>query len=119
MTYTYADEIAVAKELLAEYGASAVFSRTTGETFDPVTGTTTGGTSNNFTLSAARFTYRQNEIDGQSVQRGDFRLICATGDGAPAIGDKVAFDGTDYRAIDVQPFSASGVDVYYWVQCRV
>lgn len=107
-----------AATLIANYGAAATFSRTAGSTFSPATGAYTGGASTTIAGKAVRMNYEKREIDGQIVQRGDFKLLFGAESGEPAIGDTVAFNGSNYRVMDVSATSPADVAVMYDVQCR-
>lgn len=108
---------ATATRLLTAYGQSVTFTRTTSTSFDPVTGVDTVTTST-FSGYGAAFDYRNSEIDGERVQRGDIRLLVEATDTAPIIGDMVTVDGVDYRAMNVAPSSPGGTPTHYTVQLR-
>lgn len=107
-----------AAALIDSFGTAATFTRTTGSTFNPATGSYTGGTVVTIAGNAVRMDYAKGEIDGELVQRGDFKLLFGGAAGEPAIGDTVAFGGNNYRVMDVSPLSPAGVSVMYDVQCR-
>ena len=107
-----------ATSMLVKFGVAATFSRTSGSTFNPGAGGYTGGSSVTVTGKAVRTDYRLSEIDGEVIQRGDFKLLFGAAAGAPEIGDAVAFNGVTYRCMGVDPASPADVVVMYVVRCR-
>lgn len=114
----YAGLASTAKRLLTDFGNDATFSRTTGATFNPATGSYSGGTVSQFTSKAARFNYGTREIDGETVQRDDLRLIVEVNGGQPLVDDDCTFNSLTYRVMNVVTVSPSGQDVYYELQLR-
>lgn len=107
-----------ATSLITQFGATATFTRTGSSTFDSATGSYSGGSTVTVTGKGARLNFTQGEIDGQTIQRDDVRLVFQSGNGAPLIDDNCSFDSVDYRVMDVRTVSPSGTDVYYDVQLR-
>jgi len=62
--------------------------------------------------------YRNEEIDGTTVKRGDIKLI-AIGIPLPILGDVITVNGTSYNYIYCDPVSPGAVDVVYKIQVRV
>ena len=114
----YVDLAKTAGRLLTSFGQDAVFSRTSGATFNPTTGSFTGGTVTQFTSKAARFDYNVREIDGENILRDDFRLIVEVNGGTPEVDDDCLFNSTNYRVMSVKTLSPSGEDIYYELQLR-
>lgn len=67
MSYTYADEIATAQELLAEYGNTITIERDNGS-FDPVTGTTGAIAVDSYQTSAVIFPATQAKIEALGIR---------------------------------------------------
>ena len=107
-----------ATALINRFGAAATITRTDGATFDPATGGYTGGTTTTITGNGARMRFERSEIDGEIIQRGDFRLLFGAGTGEPQIDDVVTFDGQIYRIMAVLSTSPSGIAVMYDLHCR-
>lgn len=114
MSFDYASTKGTADRLINSFGASLAFSRETGETFDPSTGQTTG-TTETFNRDVVWTEYRNQEIDGTTVQRGDARLLVA---GEVEIGDKVTKNNTEWRILDVSPLQPADLAVIYIAQAR-
>ena len=104
----YAGLASTAARLLKQFGGNATFTRQTGATFDPATGSYSGGSTTQFSSDAARFNYSSTEIDGENVQRDDLRLIIQVNGGEPLINDECTFDSDTYRVMNVTKLSPSG-----------
>lgn len=115
----YSQLAATAARLLADKGQAVTFSRTTGATYSPVTGAHTGGTPTSFTGNGAAFDYNKSEIDGETVQAGDIRLMLEATSAAPQIDDTATVDGVEYRVMSVFESSPGGVVTHYEVQLRL
>ena len=114
MSFDYGSTKGTVDRLIANFGASLAFSRDTAETFDPATGQTTS-TTQSFSRDVVWTEYRNQEIDGTTVQRGDARLLIS---GEVLIGDKVVKNGTEWRIIDVSPLQPADTAVLYTAQAR-
>ena len=118
MAEFYAVLATVAANLIKAKGQVVTFSRSTGGTFDPVLGGTTGATTTTFTANAAAFDYANKEIDGTIVQAGDVRLIAETTATVPAVDDICTVNSIVYRVMNVSPVSPAGITVINKVQLR-
>lgn len=115
----YSNMAATALRLLTKFGQTVVFTRPTGDTFDPSLGSYSGGTTTTITGKGAAFDYKNSEIDGTIVQKGDVRVIFEASTVAPAQNDNCALDSINYRVMDVKPLSPGGTDVIFTVQLRI
>ena len=115
----YGNMAATALRLLTSFGQAVVFTRPTGDTFDPPTGSYSGGTTTTITGVGSAFDYEKGEIDGTIVQKGDIRLIFEASTVAPAQNDNCAIDSINYRVMSVEPLSPGGTNVIFTVQLRV
>lgn len=116
--FDYATLQATASRLITNFGATAVITRSGGSTFDPVTGSYSGGSTVTINAKAVRAQFTQSEKASQAVQESDIKLLVEAGKGAPLIDDNVFFDSVDYRVLGVMEISPSGVDVYYELHLR-
>jgi len=62
--------------------------------------------------------YRNEEIDGTTIKRGDRRLL-AIGIPEPKSGDILTVNGVEYSYIFSDPIAPGGVAVAYRIQVRV
>lgn len=112
----YADIAAGATEALAEAGAPIVLVRVTEGAYDPATGAA-ALTETRIDTIGAQFAYRSSEIDGDTVRRGDRRVLLVPAV-APAVGDVIEFGASKLRVISVEAVAPAGVPVLYKAQGR-
>lgn len=103
-----------ADRLIQRFGAPLTYTRSTGETFDPQTGTTTS-TEESFVRETAWLDYDNDEIDGTIVQRGDARLVVQ---GELKVDDTVTRNGETWRVLRASPLEPAGVIVFTEAQVR-
>ncbi len=118
MATTQAEFQQVADDLKAEFldfFKPAIFTRK--GTYDPVTRTTTGDTA--LTVDALREEYNANQIDGQSIQANDFKLLVVASEFTtikPTVdGLSCVYDG---RTITVKRVSLDSANAMYTLQVR-
>lgn len=118
----FSDEMAVvARELIVEFGETATFNRTVQAAYDPTSADTYGQTDTAFFGSIVQTQYKNSDIDGTLVQRGDFLVLAhkiTTGE-IPLVGDVLTFSDISCRILDVRQTMVNGVGVLYAMQCRV
>ena len=107
-----------ATQLLTQFGATATLTRTSGNTFDPAAGSYSGGSTTTLTGKGVRLNYSKSEIDGEMIQRDDFRMYFSADAGVPEIDDNLLFDSDNYRVMSVITISPSGADIMYELQIR-
>lgn len=117
-TFDYGEMVAVARELLAEFGSTATVSYTTANAFDhatqqyrPTTTTTQG--------NAVVFGYNKREIDGNQITTDDVKMYLELLDFEPRVGDTVQHGGKVWRVKNVQPIAPSGERVVYVLQLGI
>lgn len=116
---TFSDNMAsIATSLIAEFGQSASFTRTTQGTYDPEALEATGETSTTFTGSIVPSAYSTREIDGVNIQVGDSKVLAHIMDEVPMVGDVLTFGSQDFRVINVAITKANGNDCLYTLQVR-
>jgi hypothetical protein len=97
---------------------SCSITRTTGQTYDPVTDTYTGGTTTTYEFQAFRGKdYELTQIDGTVIQAGDMLLKTSQLDLTvePENGEAVTVDGVDWTIIN---HSADPARATWWMQVR-
>lgn len=117
----FSDEMAqVALDLIKEFGEDGEFNRTTQGVYDPSSGESFSETQTSFTGSIVPNNYKESEIDGTVIQRGDVRVYAhRMGANVPAIGDILTFSNIEYRVINVKKTKANGADCLYTLQVRL
>ncbi len=118
MANFYAGLAATASRLLLSKGQSVTFTRISGGVKNPATGETTGQTTSNYTGNGAAFDYNSSEIDGETIQTGDIRLILEAVATTPLIDDTCPIDSVGYRVMSVKATSPAGTPVIYELQLR-
>ena len=111
--------------LLRDHGYDLTFRRiNNGGTYDPATGTITGGSNSDETIRAIFLNYTANDVDGTLVQRGDRKaVIAATYNGTaitktPQINDELRDEGDAVRVVSVQTIKSGASILAYICQAR-
>lgn len=117
----FSDEMAqVALELIQEFGEDGEFNRVTQGVYDPSSGESFSETQTSFTGSVVPNDYKESEIDGTVIQRGDVQVYAhRMGANVPQIGDTLTMSEVDYRVINVKKTKANGADCLYTLQVRI
>ena len=97
MSQFYDRTAATAARLLASYGQPVSITRTSGGTYDPLTGETTGQTTTTYT---------------------DKKLLCAAFEVDPVVTDTVTVGGLDWTVMRVKTLSPAGAAVLHELQVR-
>lgn len=119
MSFDYGEMAALADEILLEFGAPVILTRTTPGAYDPATGTTGGPVSTPYTGTGAAFDYEAKDIDGTLIKAGDRRVYLSTaGIVAPRTGDTLAIAGAALTVVAVRPLQPALLAVLFDVQCR-
>jgi hypothetical protein len=106
-----------ATRLLTQKGQSVTLRRQTAGAYDPATGSAAVTVTNFTGIQAAVFGFKNMEIDGTMILKGDKKVLMAVGV-KPTKDDVVSIGGIDHAVLDVQEVSPAGVDVLYKLQCR-
>jgi len=110
----YADMAAVARSLLAEFGAPITFNRVVGEVRNPATGQiTTPGTPQTFTPNGVVVPIKARLVDGTRIKAGD-KLMILDDTFAPLMSDKTA----GWSIQEIEPSSPAGTPLVYFVRVR-
>lgn len=110
----YEDIAASVNQLITEFGTPVVLERTSGSSFDPVSGSNVGETTQtlNSVAIAGRLTEAWKDELGANVKTGDSML---TLDPAvkPLHGDKVTINGKVMTLVEVVEVNPAGTPIYY------
>lgn len=71
-----------------------------------------------YTGYGVRVSYKQNEIDGTNIQRGDIKLVLSTDFPEPQDGDKFMMDSVVYNYVNHEVKAPSITELVYFVQVR-
>ena len=116
-SFDYAKMAATAGRLLERFGKTVTITRTTGGTYDPVTGAATPGTPETFEPKGILTKYPDNLIDGTRIQMSDRKLILDD-TVMPTMDDKPTIQGEEWTIKDIETVSPAGTPLIYFVQVR-
>jgi len=103
-----------AYRLINRFGQELDFTRETGESYDPASGTVTS-TTETYSADAVWLNYRNEEIDDTIVLQGDARVLVAA---SVQVDDRVTFEGQEWRVVTARPLNPAGVEIYTEAQVR-
>lgn len=107
-----------ASALIGSKGLAATLIKVTEGAYDPATSSSAPATVS-LAANVAVFDYKDRDIDGERVQRGDRRVLMSPDvQQAPEVGDKVNIQSVVYQVIDVITVSPGGIPVLYKIQVR-
>lgn len=120
MTFNYSKIQSTAQRLITKFGRDWVLRRTVKGSYSPSTNTRTTDSTTNYTAKAVKSEYKNYQVDGEVIQRGDFKLLMEAKGLAvvPSVEDEI-IDGTDvYQIINIKEVKPSTVTIYYEIQVR-
>lgn len=117
MTF-YSGLAQTAKRLIDSKGRSVTVRSTAGQTFDPITGTFTGG-STDTPLKAVFSQFKREEIDGTMILRSDKKVILSGLDITINSNDLIMDGSQQYRIVDILAVQPAETTVIYIVQARL
>lgn len=119
------DELATtSKEVITDFGESAVFTRKTKGNYTTTSLEHISSTENTFTVKVFPYDYKQFEIDSVTVLQGDKKAVVATTDDSgtsftPKVGDILTLEGKDFRVKDVVTHTVNSEPVVYEIQIGI
>lgn len=111
--------------LLADHGYDLTFRRATRSTYDPATGQSANTGNADETVRGMFIAYRDRDIDGTLVQRGDRRAIIApTYNGTaitkePQVDDEIRGEGDPVRVVSARTIKSGASVAAYICQVRI
>ncbi|RTL04574.1 hypothetical protein EKK58_10265 [Candidatus Dependentiae bacterium] len=120
MSFNYSNIQATAQRLITKFGKDWVLKRTIKGTYNPSANTRSTDSTTNYTAKAVRTEYKNYQVDGEVIQRGDFKLLMeAKGlSVVPSVEDEIV-DGSDtYQIINIKEIKPSTITIYYEIQVR-
>lgn len=112
---------------VTEYGRAVTLTQVAEGTYDPTTGTYSGGGETDYAAKGMLLGYNDRDIDGMRILAGDRKcILAASGLGiVPAPGDKITPSGdtgdaslTTYSVISVKTYELQGLPLAYVCQVR-
>lgn len=92
MSDFYTDLQATAQDMLAEFGRNVVLRRINPGAYSASSHSFSGGSTVDQTVKAVFTAYKDHEIDGEIIQRGDRKVLIA---GIQPMKDDILIDGVD------------------------
>lgn len=117
-TFDYSKSQATALSLITKFGTDATIIRAgtpTGPAHNP-----TPGVPVEYACKAVFDTWRNDQIDGTLIQRGDLKILVASSGLTitPTPADKFKHSAKEYAIINVDPLQPAGIPVMWTVQAR-
>ena len=112
------------KYLIDDHGRACTFVAKSLGTYDPTTGSLSGGSSTSYTVNIYFSNYNLEDMDGDKVIMGDrkalFPLVDTSGDAIPEpeVGDEVSGQGDKVSIVSVQKIMSGTSPVCYICQVR-
>lgn len=109
----------IAADLKAD-GQAMTLTRVGAGTYDPVTGTTTGGVTQTWTVYGLILEYKDSDINAPNslIAAGDEKILMGHYGVRPMQGDSLTFNSELYSVISVKRKRPQGVDLFYYCQVR-
>ena len=110
--------------MLEDFGRNLTLIYVSEGSYDPATGSLSGGSTSNSTVKGYFYNYRLDEVDGSNVVLGDRRLLLPTVDTSgntitePEIGDQVTVTGDNVVSISIAKIFSDTRVMCYLCQVR-
>lgn len=118
MSFDYDSLQLLSTDLINDFGQDITLTTVTAGTFNPATGATTGDSETTATVKAVVTDYRDFQIDGGAIQRGDKQVILSGSVAAPDTNDMFTINSLEYMIVNINTISPGGTDVLYKIQVR-
>lgn len=115
MTFDYSTLKDIAESQINDKGKTVTHVSVTSGTFNPATGEITDRSQTSASVKAVVTDFRDFQIDGSIIQRGDKMLLVSV---EPSLVDKYTIDAVDYQVVNVKSISPGDADIVYKVQVR-
>jgi hypothetical protein len=111
--------VPLANQLIGDFGKTVTYKQRA-SSFDPSTGKTSFTETASSAIIAPPEPYKQNRIDGSTIQNGD-AMTSVAGSAisfVPEIGDRVLMNGVDWNVVAVNPVFSGELVAMYELQLR-
>lgn len=111
----------VAYTLISRYGATLSIGVTSGETFNPMTGASSGGTTDWFPAYGVILPDQKGEKTQTGIRTSNLNvMVAASGlEVVPAVNHRLQIGTNEYEIIRVVPLRPGGIDVLYEIEARM
>lgn len=117
MTFDYASLAATATSLLTRFGQTMAIRRTSGATYNAVTGAVSGGTTADTNVKGL-FVAWDERYDGEASKAGTDRIAVLDATLEPLVSDRLLVSSVAYEIVAVQQVNPAGTPLVYRVQVR-
>lgn len=119
MTF-YTSLQSTADKLLIDKGQRISLRRVTAGAYNPATGTATQTTTTYTGIPAAVFGFKNMEIDGTLILKGDKKVIMSAKGltVTPTKDDVLSIGGVDHAILNIEHIDPAGTPVIYKIQAR-
>jgi hypothetical protein len=107
-----------ANRLLLDKGQSGVYSYTSAEVLDPITGDVSGGVTTEQTVNVVITPFNKREVDGTLIQANDLQALSGEGF-EPKMGYQLRVGGKSYEVVSCQQINPAGTPLLYKAQVRL
>lgn len=110
--------------LVETHGKTTTLTTKSLGTYDPTTGSVSGGTTATYSVKTYFYNYRLQDIDGQQIVLGDRRAVINLTDTSnvaipePEVGDEISGQGDKVSIVSVSKIVSGGTVVCYLAQVR-
>lgn len=119
MTLDYLSLANDATELLRDFGTVCTLEQKTNGIFNPSTNTMTGEIVKQVELQCVRLNYKNTQVDGTVIQRGDAKLLMeSNGVASPEVDDNVVLDDGIWQVQNVKVLKPALTAVLFELQLR-
>ena len=117
----FTSEKQTAYDLIVGNGTTIRLKKYTVGTYDPVTDSSTGATWTGYTHYGLLSKYKQTDIDGEAVRKGDMKVLIPALNLAVEVeeGDKITVLNKDWLVVDPNTLQPSADPIIYKAQVRV
>lgn len=109
-----------AKNLIEKFGTDWIYRYVEKGVYDPATNTTSTNVQTDTTVKAVRMEYKNHQLDGEVVKKGDIKLIVEAIDTLLInLDGKMIIDSEVWQIINIMKTKPATKVVYYELQLRI
>ena len=119
MTF-YDDTAQTAQDMITEFGRTITLRRNNEGVYNPLTDTVTGATQIDVPVKAVFTDFKENEIDGTLIVRGDKRVLLAAAAlvAGPEHNDILVDGAEQYHVVELMAVQPGDTAIIYKLQVR-
>jgi hypothetical protein len=117
MTFDYTSMASVVTDQLAQFGMPMALRRVTAGTYDPVTGTTAGGTSSDIACTGLTTKISNEYAKAFAVEAND-RMAILDGKVQPLMTDLLVIASVPWQIVRIDPVQPTTIPLAYKCQIR-